>query len=237
MKITKRTSYNTGRITARPGKSNHASSSPTGLLPLGFDPQKDGWLYVPPTYSASQPVSVAVMLHGSGGNAEQGMSLLRHYADAYQLLLVAPASRKYTWDIITDDAFGPDVLFINQALELVFENYAVDSSHIALGGFSDGASYALCVGLTNGDLFTHLMAFSPGFSFTRERNGTPAVFLSHGVQDPVLPIDPCGRRIVPQLQKQGLAVEYLEFEGGHEIPAFVSQRAMDWFSPPQSNAS
>ncbi len=30
-------------------------------------------------------------------------------------------------------------------------------------GFSDGASYALSLGVPNGDLFTHIVAFSPGF--------------------------------------------------------------------------
>ena len=30
-------------------------------------------------------------------------------------------------------------------------------------GFSDGASYALSLGAANGDLFTHIAAFSPGF--------------------------------------------------------------------------
>lgn len=30
-------------------------------------------------------------------------------------------------------------------------------------GFSDGASYALSLGLPNGNLFSHIVAFSPGF--------------------------------------------------------------------------
>lgn len=39
---------------------------------------------------------------------------------------------------------------------------AIDPAHVAIGGFSDGASCALSLGLVNGDLFTHVMAFSPG---------------------------------------------------------------------------
>jgi predicted esterase len=35
---------------------------------------------------------------------------------------------------------------------------------LAVSGFSDGASYALSIGPANGDLFTHVMAFSPGFA-------------------------------------------------------------------------
>jgi predicted esterase len=169
------------------------------------------------------------MLHGAGAPAEQGLSLLRQYADDYNTMIIAPASRLYSWDIIASERFGADVIFIDQALAQVLRNYAVDPAHVAIGGFSDGASYALCLGLTNGDLFTHIIAFSPGFVYTLEKNGKPSVFISHGVDDRVLPIDPCGRRIVPQLQRQGLEVNYTEFEGGHEIPEHVSRSGVEWF--------
>ncbi len=55
-------------------------------------------------------------------------------------------------------------------------------------GFSDGASYALSIGLTNGDLFTHVVAFSPGFASPVTYTGKPPVFVSHGTHDEVLPI-------------------------------------------------
>jgi predicted esterase len=169
------------------------------------------------------------MLHGAGGQAEHGLALLRKFADDNNLILLAPASRAPTWDIIAGNAFGPDVIFIDQALKQAFEHYAVDPAKIAIGGFSDGASYALCLGLTNGDLFTHIIAFSPGFAHTLEKKGKPAVFISHGMNDRVLPIDPCSRRIVPQLKRQGLEVLYQEFKGGHEIPSQISNTAIEWF--------
>ena len=55
---------------------------------------------------------------------------------------------------------------------------------IVAEGFSDGASYALCLGLLNGDLFTHVIAFSPGFVTDGSRRGKPRVFVSHGVGRP-----------------------------------------------------
>ncbi|WP_242920657.1 alpha/beta hydrolase [Pontibacter liquoris] len=94
---------------------------------------------------------------------------------------------------------------MDQALAYTFDNYAVDPTRVAIGGFSDGASYAFSLGLTNGDLFTHIIAFSPGFAFTHETKGSPAIFISHGLHDTVLPINACSRRIVPQLQQQGLS--------------------------------
>jgi phospholipase/carboxylesterase len=59
--------------------------------------------------------------------------------------------------------FGPDVDYINRSLQHVFERYTVDPNRLGIAGFSDGASYALSLGLPNGDLFSHIIAFSPGF--------------------------------------------------------------------------
>jgi predicted esterase len=42
---------------------------------------------------------------------------------------------------------APDVALIDQALSEIFNRYMVDASRLALGGFSDGASYALALGL------------------------------------------------------------------------------------------
>ena len=98
-------------------------------------------------------------------------------------------------------------------------------------GFSDGASYALSLGLTNGDLFTHVLAFSPGFMAPRKRRGKPRLFLSHGTRDRVLPIDPCSRRIVPQVRRAGYDVTYREFDGPHTVPDEIAREAVDWFLP------
>jgi predicted esterase len=114
--------------------------------------------------------------------------------------------------------FGPDVRFIDQALAATFTSYAIDPEHVAIAGFSDGASYALSLGLSNGDVFSHVLAFSPGFMAPASVIDSPPVFITHGIRDEVLPIDPCSRRIVEQLRRIGFPVEYHEFPGGHTIP-------------------
>ena len=119
--------------------------------------------------------------------------------------------------------------FIDRAIEQTFGRYSVDPGRIAVEGFSDGASYALSLGITNGDLFTHAMAFSPGFCWPDAEIGKPGVFVSHGTQDNVLPIDQCSRRIVPKIQRAGYDVRYREFEGGHAYPPEIVQEALAWF--------
>lgn len=114
------------------------------------------------------------------------------------------------------------------ALERVFQRYAVDPSHLAIGGFSDGASYALSLGLTNGDLFNHVIAFSPGFLAPGERIARPRIFISHGTNDRVLPVA-CSQRIVAVLRDSGYDVTYREFAGPHIVPVGIAHQAVEWF--------
>jgi len=91
------------------------------------------------------------------------------------MLLLAIDSRQKTWDIILG-GYGSDIAFIDTALKHTFNCIAVDPTRIAIEGFSDGASYALSVGITNGDLFTHIIAFSPGFMAPADQRGKPRLF-------------------------------------------------------------
>lgn len=227
--MTERAIFRNGRLDVRPAKLPPKEPGPTGLQKIALDSQRDGLIYVPSGYSEHHPAPLALMLHGAGGNAEQGLHLLQPLADANNIIIVAPDSRSSSWDIISFDRFGPDVVFINQALAKTFDHYVIDATHLAIGGFSDGASYALSLGLINGFLFTHIMAFSPGFSFAPETSGKPDIFISHGIKDDVLPINACSRRLVPKLQQQGYDVAYYEFEGRHTIPADISKKAVKWF--------
>jgi phospholipase/carboxylesterase len=197
---------------------------------LGLGGKRDGILYVPKGYRADQPAPLVVMLHGAGGNARNSLGSWQTLADDTGLLLLVPESRGPSWDIIVDDGYGPDVAFIDRALAYVFERYAVNPERIVVSGFSDGASYALSLGITNGDLFSHVVAFSPGFLAPAEQRGEPEIFISHGVKDEVLRIGPCSRRIVPMLQRAGYEVRYREFDGPHTVPADIVREALTWFT-------
>ncbi|SCL33614.1 Predicted esterase [Micromonospora rhizosphaerae] len=173
------------------------------------------------------PYRLVLLLHGAGGSARQGLDLLLPLADAHRLLLLAPQATASSWDLIVE-GFGPDVGRIDELLDTIFGAYPVDG--VVVGGFSDGASYALSLGLTNGDLFDAVLAFSPGFAAPLVTHGRPRAFVSHGTDDRVLPVDMCSRRLVPRLHSLGYAVEYAEFTGGHEVPAEIRQRAVEWLT-------
>ena len=223
-----KTAASSGRLLARFTRQSEQSFEP-GLHSLPIETGREFTLYIPAGYKSETAAPTALMLHGAGGNAEHGISLLRQHADEFGIVLLAPKSLYATWDVIADE-YGADVEFINRALQDVFERCNVDSSRLAVGGFSDGASYALSLGITNGDLFSHVIAFSPGFMAPSRQAGAPAIYISHGTRDGVLPIERCSRRIAPQLERAGYDLIYREFEGAHTIPPEISREAVEWFA-------
>ena len=180
--------------------------------------------YVPEPLDAG-PYRLVVLLHGAGGSARQGLRLMLTVAQSRRLLLVAPKSAAATWDLISS-GFGPDVRRLDQVLSEVLGGYPVD--RMSIGGFSDGASYALTLGVTNGDLFDSVLAFSPGFAAPTVTHGRPRVFISHGDEDRVLPIDRCSRPLVRRLRRSGYDVTYEEFHGAHEVPDHIVRQASAW---------
>lgn len=214
-----------GVITARPLQKVTGGSS--GLHPLGLGKASDGLLYIPERRDQRRPAPLVLALHGAGSNAHDAIQPLRRFADERGMILIAPEARSGEWDLL-DGGFGADVDFIDHALARAFELCLVDAGRVAIEGFSDGASYALSLGLRNAELFTHIIAFSPGFMTLPPATGRPSVFISHGTTDDILPAARCSRRIVPKLERDGYAVTYHEFPGGHVVPREVAGDAVEW---------
>lgn len=217
-----------GRFNARPDAILSGEPYTAGLQSLEMGNGRDGVLYVPPGLAAGQPAPLVLVLHGATGNGERAVNALLPFADHKRLVLMAPDSLGRTWDVLMG-GYGPDVARIDRALQQVFRRVRVDSSHIAIEGFSDGASYGLSLGIANGDLFTHVLAFSPGFCWPPGQTGAPKMFVSHGRMDQVLPIDMCSRMLVPALRGAGYDVRYEEFDGPHTVPREIAKLAVEWF--------
>ena len=214
------------RLQARPTKVAGGSAKP-GVTPLNLRRYRDALLYGP--VSTPDPAPLVLYLHGATGNEQQGIRRLSALADEFGFLLLSPASQQGTWDAI-GSAYGPDVRFIDEALAKVFALRRVDPRKIAVCGFSDGASYALGLGMSNGDLFSAVIAFSPGFIPSgAEERGTPHIFISHGTIDQILPFEGSSRRLVPHLRQAGYKVNFREFDGPHTVPPEIAREAIEWF--------
>lgn len=170
-----------------------------------------------------------VFFHGATQGPERMIEHLRPLADEHGVIVLAPASRDVTWDAIRGQA-GVDTAATERALAIVLGSCHVDPRRVGIGGFSDGASYALMVGLGSGDLFTHVLAFSACImNGTETKQPKPKVFLSHGRADSILPFGSCGSRIDAQLRDAGFDVRFEAFDGDHEVPPPVAEAAFRWF--------
>lgn len=215
------------RLTARPKVPGLAPVKGT-ITSLGLGSPRDGYLYVPESYTADLAMPLFVALHGAGGEGRNWASYPDR-AEAHGIIVLAPDSRDTTWDLVRG-GFGNDVAFLDAALIHVFERCRVDPARIALGGFSDGASYALSLGVANGDLFSHLVAYSPGFYQPGEPiTGKPRIFATHGRRDRILSFFRTSELLVPQLREEGYDVTFLPFDGDHEAPDNISEAALAWF--------
>ena len=206
-----------GRLKARPGVAAQWEAGP-GTFDIRLGTNRDGLFYVPPDLSEASRHPLIVMLHGAEGAARDVVPMLQTNADQFGIIVLAPESQASdSWDIL-EGSYGPDIEFIDHALEMTFGRFTIDANHVAIAGFSDGASYALSVGLMNGDLFGDILAFSPGFAEPANKVGKPRIFISHGDKDTVLPVESGGRRIAKELGETGYDVDFREFDGGHIVP-------------------
>lgn len=213
-----------GVIDARPAAVS--AEAPRGFRTLRHDGGREGWLYVPTRYDPRQAAPLLVVLHGAGGDPRRMLDGFRRQAEATGTILMAPGSAGPTWDLVADRGFGRDARAIDALLAQVFARYAVDPERTGIAGFSDGGSYALSLGLANGELFRHILAFSPGFVLPARQAGHPHIFISHGRADRVLPIGATGRPVAARLRAAGYPLRYVEFDGGHEVPPALAAEAM-----------
>jgi dipeptidyl aminopeptidase/acylaminoacyl peptidase len=201
-----------------------------GKWRLGIsDGERDGTVYVPQSYKKGTPMPIVVMLHGFRSTAE-AVRYTFPLAEELGVIVLAPESRDVTWGV-SIPGFDDDSRYLGMAYRWVSDVLTIDRDHVGLGGVSDGAGYALSMGLAYGDTFNHLMIFSGGLMQPFRRQGKPKIFLAHGVRDEQMPIDRTARKFVPQLKEEGYDVTYREYDGGHGAPAPVVREAFEWFVP------
>ena len=148
-----------GRLTARPRAG--VQTTPADRIIVGAGPTsspRDAILQLPRVNDKQTLLPLLVMLHGATQNAEQMFWYLGSSYEEAGVAVLAPNSRDTTWDAIRGE-FGPDVEYLNRVLEGTFNLAAIDPARVAIGGFSDGASYAISLGLINGDFFRSVIAF------------------------------------------------------------------------------
>ncbi|GJE05664.1 hypothetical protein AOPFMNJM_0968 [Methylobacterium jeotgali] len=201
---------------------------PPGLHALGLFEKRDAMLLVPERVDPRRPTSLVVLFHGGGGSAEKILPMLAEHAQARGFLLLVPQSLFPTWDIVIAGN-GPDRQRLDAALAEVAARFLLDPERLVFAGHSDGGSYTLSLGLTNGQFVTHLIVSSAGFMSVQMQAGAPRVFLSHGTKDEQIPIDRSGRAHSAKLREAGYDVTYVEYDGPHAWQKPVVAQAVAMF--------
>jgi phospholipase/carboxylesterase len=213
---------------AQPAPAPADDGIPYGRSPLGIsDDGRDGTLYVPKSYKHGSPAPLMVMLHGFGGWGDEMRSTFA-LAEEFGVVVIAPESRDVTWGKEIP-GFDADVKYIGAAYRKVRAFFDLDPDRVALAGRSDGAGYALSMGLAYGDTFNHLIIFAGGSMLPYHKQGKPKIFIAHGIQDRTMPIEATGRKFAAELKAENYAVTYREHEGGHGTPPAVVREAFEWF--------
>ncbi len=198
-----------------------------GEHPLRLGDGRVARLRVTPV-SSTKPRGLIVAFHGAGGSPREGLFVFREAWEEPGLVLLAPGSLGNTWSALHERA-DRDLETVNRALAETWKRCRIDPRRVAVGGFSDGATHALSIGLQNGGIFRSVMALSPGGLLDVTHRGKPRIFIAHGTDDDVLPYSRSHGRIVPVLEGSGYRVTFRGFAGGHEVPTSISRAAVRWY--------
>jgi phospholipase/carboxylesterase len=214
-----------GRLSARPGQGGGNCRPGEHSLRVGGG--REARMRVTAGARGGRKALILTLHGANSGGAGGGLYAFRGAWDVPGMVMVAPASAGPTWSFIRGR--DEDLPVVNRALALAFARCRVDPARVAVGGFSDGATYALTLGIANGDLFRAVIALSAGGILAESSVGRPRVFIAHGMRDDVLPIKQTGDRIARTLRDHGYQVTYRRFAGRHEVRPEIARAAVDWF--------
>ena len=173
-------------------------------------------------------------LHGRGSNERDLIGLAPYLPKS--LLWISPRGTfdlgpsSYEWFQITQVG-KPDPTRLANALRVldhfideILETYPVNASKLYLLGFSQGSIASLSYVLTKPQRVAGVIAQSgyipheSGLQMDDAGIKQKPFILTHGKQDPILPVD-WARRSRDTLQSLGADLEYHEFNMGHNISA------------------
>jgi predicted esterase len=216
-----------GRLTARPRAGGAGGRCAPGERWIALGDGRRALMRVS-AGGGRRGKALLLALHGAGsGGSRGGLYALRGGWNEPGVVMLAPAAEGTTWSFLRGS--DEDLPFIDRALKRTFARCRIDPRRVGVGGFSDGATYALTLGVTNGDLFRGIVALSPGGVLGENAVGKPRVFIAHGTSDNVLPIAQTSDRIVEALRSSGYRVTYRKFRGGHKVVPEISRQAVRWF--------
>jgi predicted esterase len=216
---------------ARSPEMTLASDAGAPLARPGIQKLGASAFFYRPSGASNSPRPLIVLFHGAGMSAHGFLYEARAEADRCSCLLLSVQSGGSTWDTIglvnkaskggrvtRDQLFGPDTDRVERALSTALRSGDADPNSVILLGFSDGASYALSLGLANPAIVRGVVAFAPGFHLEPAAiNPRQRLFIAHSPTDQILSFERTRDDTVASLKKAGFDVSFRPFDGGHRV--------------------
>jgi len=143
-------------------------------------------------------------------------------ARAHGVLVLYPEAAGSTWDYISSrHTSRRDVDFLQFAMNRARSAFRVDDRRIAVLGISDGGSMALSLAAHNAGVFQAGMSISAGFCASPPPcvGGSPKLFMKHGAQDRMFPLERVGYSLRDRLKAAGYSVEHRIGHGEGHVPS------------------
>jgi predicted esterase len=208
-------------------------ASPVGAVPVERGDAR-GLLLTPSEIDPQRRYPLFTVLHGAGRQDELLARASRKEPDRRGAFFLIPRSVAPTWDLIAGGD-RPDLDFLEYAYDLIYRRYPIDAGRQVLIGYSDGASYALSLALSNPHVFDAALCWAAGFAMVdptglRDDAPKPRIYLEYGTHDELFPFEQVALPMRDRLRAGGYDVEFSVDEGGRHWPSGTFQReALDWY--------
>jgi phospholipase/carboxylesterase len=200
--------------------------------------------------AAARPADGLLVLHHGRGSDERDMLGLGNALDPERRLhivaprgpLTLPGWPGYHWYRVPrvgypdPDTFRSAYAELAQLHEELWERTGLGPERTVLGGFSMGSvmSYALGLGPDRPApagllVFSGFIPTVEGWSPSPESRSGLRAWIAHGTRDQVMSVE-FARDARERLESAGLAVEYRESDGAHEINATDARAASEWLT-------
>jgi len=209
-------------------------ASPVGFVEVQSGPCR-AILLTPEVIEPDRSYPLITVFHGAGRQDEMLVKACRGEPDRRQAFFLIPRSDAPTWDLIAGGDAQPDFDFLEYAWDLIYRRYPIDPARQVLVGYSDGASYALSLALSNPGFFDAALCWAAGFAMMDRNavgvdNKRTRFYLEYGTADELFPFDQIAVPMRENLERAGYQVEFSVDEGGRHWPSGSFQReALDWY--------
>ena len=182
-----------------------------------------------------------LMLHGTGGNENDLLPLVRELLPGAALL--SPRGRvlengmprffrRFAEGVFDVDDLKFQTHELNDFIKAAAQQYGVAKNKVVAVGYSNGANIAASLlllhphALAGAILFRAMVPFTPEFA---PHLGYTSVFLSGGIQDPIIPRENT-EELAAMLMGFGAETKVYWHRGGHELGQDDLSAAEQWLS-------